>query len=503
MEAMPQTKASGQDADRSGKQEHIPDKDVESTVDSDNGLSTISPIVRQYSPTAPDLPRRIHILGLGSIGKLVAHSLRGIPNPPPITLIFHRPKLLTAWKNSRQKITIQDEGGFKTSRGGFDVELMPEVRRQHGVELEKDEWQLSDIPGVRPHEAAQILQELRHEQQQQQQQESPETDKSTTLPPATPYRRPEKNAYPTSTTPIHNLIVAMKAPHTVAAISAIKHRLLPTSTICFLQNGMGVLDDVSTYCFPDPHTRPIYVQGVITHGVNVPPEVAVRDPFFAVHAGHGTIALGVMPKGGISRSINRAKSGEDEAAENNSRSDLWAPSARYLLRTLTRTPVLCAVGFTPTELLQYQLEKLAINSIINPLTSLLDARNGALLHNFALTRTMRLMLAETSLVIRSLPELAALPNAQNRFSATRLEQMVVSVAERTKENVSSMLADVRAGRRTEVEWINGYVVRRGEEVGVKAVVNYAMMQAVIGKQMMVWREVEGAVPMMGENLAGD
>jgi len=498
MEATLQTRAAGQDADRRGEE------DVRPTDDSDESPSSISPIVRQYSPTAPDLPRRIHILGTGSIGKLVAHSLRGIANPPPVTLMFHRPKLLTAWKNSIQKLTIQDEGGFKTSRGGFDVELMPEVRRQHGVEVEKDEWQLSDVPGVRPHEAAQVLQELRREEQLQQEQSQPETSKRTTPPPTVPYRRPEKNAYPPSNGPIHNLIVAMKAPHTVAAISAIKHRLLPTSTICFLQNGMGVPDDVSTHCFPDPHTRPTYVQGIITHGVNVPPEVAVRDPFFAVHAGHGTIALGVMPKVGISSpSTTVMKSGEDEAAAKDSRSDLWAPSARYLLRTLTRTPVLCAVGFTPTELLQHQLEKLAVNSILNPLTSLLDARNGALLHNFALTRTMRLMLAETSLVIRSLPELAGLPHAQTRFSAARLEQLVVSVAERTRGNVSSMLADVRAGRRTEIEWINGYVVRRGEEVGVKAVVNYAMMQAVIGKQMMVWREVEGAVPVVDERLGRD
>ncbi|KAI7164250.1 hypothetical protein KC352_g26361, partial [Hortaea werneckii] len=167
----------------------------------------------------------------------------------------------------------------------------------------------------------------------------------------------------------------------------------------------------------------------------------------------------------------------------------------YLLRTLTRTPVLAAVGFPPTELLQQQLEKLAVNSILNPLTALIDSRNGDILHNFALTRTMRLMLAETSLVIRSLPELHALPNVDVRFSASRLETLVVSVAHQTRDNISSMLADVRGGRRTEVEFINGYIVRRGEEMGVKCVVNYAMMQAVLGKALITQREVGGDVPV--------
>ncbi|KAI7705436.1 hypothetical protein KC353_g12877, partial [Hortaea werneckii] len=68
------------------------------------------------------LPRRIHMLGTGSIGKLVAHSLRGIPNPPPVSLIFHRYRLLEAWEQGKKVITIEDSG-HQEQRGGFDVEL--------------------------------------------------------------------------------------------------------------------------------------------------------------------------------------------------------------------------------------------------------------------------------------------------------------------------------------------------------------------------------------------
>ena len=168
-----------------------------------------------------------------------------------------------------------------------------------------------------------------------------------------------------------------------------------------------------------------------------------------------------------------------------------------MLRTLARSPVLATVGQTPTEILQAQLEKLAVNATINPITALLDSRNGAVLYNYAITRAMRLLLAEISLVFRSLPELAALPNTLTRFGAERLETLVVGVAYRTRENVSSMCADVRAGRRTEVEFINGYVVKRGEEVGVKCVMNYLVMQLVKGKQAMVDRERDEEVLLSG------
>ncbi|KAI7344982.1 hypothetical protein KC336_g22910, partial [Hortaea werneckii] len=198
---------------------------------------------------------------------------------------------------------------------------------------------------------------------------------------------------------------------------------------------MGVVDEVNKQLFPREEDRPNYVQGIITHGVNVPPAVAERDPFYAVHAGHGTIALGLLPRAETKPQDHPPNPEHDDtaAAANSPSSSASPPShrspaqreawntARYLLRTLTRTPVLAAVGFPPTELLQQQLEKLAVNSILNPLTALIDARNGAILHNFALTRTMRLMLAETSLVIRSLPELHALPNVNVRLSASRLE----------------------------------------------------------------------------------
>ncbi|KAF2482161.1 ketopantoate reductase PanE/ApbA C terminal-domain-containing protein [Neohortaea acidophila] len=421
----------------------------------------LSAIDKQYAATSSAVPRRIHILGTGSIGKLVAHALRGIAKPPPITLIFHRYQLLKAWQEGKQEITIHDDG-HDIPRSGFDVELMQEVRKQHGS------------------------------QQGQQPQQEPPADAS-----------PLPSQSFVSDEPIYNLIVTTKAAITVPALSAVKHRIGPTSTICFLQNGMGIIDEVNAKLFPDEDSRPNYIQGILTHGANVPPEK--KDPFYAVHAGHGSIALGLLPR--AKSTANKSEAADDAPKdEKDIRPKQWAATSRYLLRTLTRCPVLCAVGFTPTELLQQQLEKLVANSVVNPLTALLDNRNGALLYNFALTRTMRLLLAETSHVITHLPELRGLPGLEQRFSTERLETLVVGVANKTKDNISSMLADVRAGRKTEIEYINGYIVKRGEELGVKCLVNYAIMQTVIGKAQMLQRETRGEVATeeeKGRALRGD
>ncbi|PNS19568.1 hypothetical protein CAC42_7412 [Sphaceloma murrayae] len=413
---------------------------------------------QQHSEQAPTT---IHIVGLGAIGKLVAHSLRSIPDSPPVTLIAHRPGLLAEWRRSKREIVIEEDG-HRTARSGFEMELSRPPKRFFGVPVKSSdevEFIYENPEGLPPHEAAAQLKRQRGE--------APPIVEDVS----------ETNLQPgESNEPIHHLIITVKVHLTVSALASLKHRLLPSSTICFLQNGMGVLDEINQHVFPNPDTRPNYLMGIVSHGANTP----AGSPFFAIHAGKGTIALSVMPR--------TARPEIDVSTHVD-----FAPTSRYLMRTLTRSPILAAVGVPPVEFLQQRLEKLAQNAVINPLTVLADARNGALNYNFAFTKVERLLLAEISLVLRSLPELQGLPNVANRFSADRLETLVVSIANKTRLNISSMLADARAGRPTEIRYINGYIIRRGEELGISCVCNYLVQQMVVGKIKMIQDEMTDRV----------
>jgi len=275
--------------------------------------------------------------------------------------------------------------------------------------------------------------------------------------------------------PIYNLIVTVKAPNTVGALLSIQHRLRPESSILFLQNGMGIVDQVNDKVFPDPETRPNYMIGIISHGVNS----HAQGLFAATHAGQGTISMGILPR-------------QNTNADTTPTTPV---SSRYILRTVCRSPVLAAVGATPTEVLQAQLEKLAINAIINPLTAIADARNGAILHNMHFKRAIRLLLAEISLVILAMPELKSLPNLGTRFSTARLEDMVVAVAFRTANNISSMLADIQHGKQSEIDYMNGYIVKRGEELGITCFMNFMITQLIKGKQQVVDHEKNEELPL--------
>jgi 2-dehydropantoate 2-reductase len=425
----------------------------------DSPSSAPEPPSAAFYRTTPPLDPRIHILGVGNVGRFVAHALRGIPRPPPVTLLLPRSGMLRQWEESPRRLVVHTEGESE-ARGGFDAEVAAPRIRVHGREIDSD-----PCPGE-------------------------------------------------SNEPINSLIVANKTPSVLQYLSAVKHRLNPRSVICFLQNGMGLIERVNAEIFPDPETRPYYMIGINSHGLSS----VSGDPFATTHAGFGTISLSIMPHERdrapapfepsphmsphpYSSPASKAKSLSANSAD--ALNDLprptpattrWTPNQRYLLRTLLRTPILSATAFSPPDLLQLQLEKLAINCVVNPLTVMLDARNGAILYNFGLTRTMRLLLAEISLVIRSLPELQYMPNLAQRFDAGRLETLVVGVANRTRDNISSMLADVRAGRPTEIDYINGYIVRRGEELGIRCLTNYFLLNLVKGKQNMVSLEKGDALP---------
>jgi 2-dehydropantoate 2-reductase len=106
--------------------------------------------------------------------------------------------------------------------------------------------------------------------------------------------------------------------------------------------------------------------------------------------------------------------------------------------------------------------KLVINAAINPLTTLLRVTNGELLER----HTARELLAEAASEAASV---AAMLGVRLPYPDPVLA--VEEVARNTAGNHSSMLQDVLRGTTTEIEAINGAIVRAGEQTGVPTPIN--------------------------------
>jgi len=103
-----------------------------------------------------------------------------------------------------------------------------------------------------------------------------------------------------------------------------------------------------------------------------------------------------------------------------------------------------------------------INVGINALGTLLNVRNGELLkgkHSLALQREL---VAEAT-------EVAAKKGIELMYEDMSHE--VAAICEKTSGNINSMLQDVRNKRKTEIDFINGAIVREGERLNVPTPVN--------------------------------
>lgn len=211
----------------------------------------------------------------------------------------------------------------------------------------------------------------------------------------------------------------------------------------FAQNGKGTTEEITTNLFPDPATRPAYLPTVMWHGIHS------TSPFSSIHAGVGYLS--------ISAPADR-------------------PQARYLLDSVVGVPAMHARETTEDELLAQQLEKLILNTVLNPVTAIFRVLNGEMVTLPPLARLWRAMLLESSTILRAWPGIQAVEDIENRFGFEMLTTMIIGKCEMTAKNKSSMLQDVEAGRGLEIQYINGWLVARGKELGAEVKLNERVMQ---------------------------
>lgn len=106
--------------------------------------------------------------------------------------------------------------------------------------------------------------------------------------------------------------------------------------------------------------------------------------------------------------------------------------------------------------------KLLINVAINPLAAICGVTNGELRHEPLISQAESTML-EAASIARVL--------GISILSDGELLSNLHSVLDSTADNICSMLADVKAGRETEIDVLCGQVVSRGEQLGVPTPLN--------------------------------
>ncbi|MDD5116866.1 MAG: 2-dehydropantoate 2-reductase [Candidatus Omnitrophica bacterium] len=226
------------------------------------------------------------------------------------------------------------------------------------------------------------------------------------------------------------ILLCVKSFHTKSAVEQIKPLLGQNTRILTLQNGMGNIEIISELAGEER-----VIGGVTSEGATLLDAGRIR------HAGRGETIIGMISgKTPVEmRSIREVfnKCGFEAKMTRDIKALIWS--------------------------------KLIINAGINALTAITGLPNGKLTEFEGTKRILRDTVTEAARVAK-----------RKRVKLLYDDPLakVEAVCESTAANLSSMLQDVLRKKRTEIDYINGVVVRLGQELGIPVPANKFLVDLV-------------------------
>lgn len=217
-------------------------------------------------------------------------------------------------------------------------------------------------------------------------------------------------------------IVFVKSIHTAAAAQTASRLAGQTGLVITLQNGMGNADTLAAAMTPSQ-----VIAGTTSHGATF------LEPGAICHAGVGDTIIGPLAMAGMT--------GAEKVAEHFCRAGIATRVVEDVHSVLWA--------------------KLLVNVGINAITALTGIANGQLLNQEQTRQLSRAAVEEAMTVAR----------AQGITIDGDPVEKVFQVAAATGLNRSSMGQDVDNQRMTEIDAINGFIVKSAETAGVEVPVN--------------------------------
>lgn len=143
---------------------------------------------------------------------------------------------------------------------------------------------------------------------------------------------------------------------------------------------------------------------------------------------------------------------------------LDAPNS--MIQCLLETPDLEASLSTPDGVKEAQLQKLAVNALVNPLTAVFRCKTGQLFDQPPRLALMKALLEETGEIMRATQSQPSQKPGNSSFANETLLALVLRSARRVGAGKSSTLQDIELGRRTEIDYMNGYLVLQAKRLGL-------------------------------------
>jgi 2-dehydropantoate 2-reductase len=221
------------------------------------------------------------------------------------------------------------------------------------------------------------------------------------------------------------VLFCVKTTDTADTARELAPLLAPNAVVVSLQNGVDNAERIRAASGLDAVRAVVYVAA------------AVKAPGHIQHFGRGDLVIGPETERTKGLAAQFVRGGVPCRVSNNIEGELWV--------------------------------KFIANCALNPVSAIGQAKYGRIADSPNAVKLLEMVGDEVLAVARAAG--ITLPGVEDRAAALAIS---MKIATQIREQLSSTGQDLSRGKRTEIESLNGHIVRRGAELGVPTPANHAL-----------------------------
>ncbi|KAH7264795.1 ketopantoate reductase PanE/ApbA C terminal-domain-containing protein [Fusarium redolens] len=273
---------------------------------------------------------------------------------------------------------------------------------------------------------------------------------------------------------IDELIVTGRGFEAVKAIVSVKDRIDDKTSICLLNDGMGVLERVREEIFDGTQPEPNFYLGHMSHALVFNRN---RDSVKQLKTGR-TIFTKADPI------LNAQK-------------ELYTPAEQQpsLMHSLKRVKELNTTFSTYEHWLRFKLPSMMFTAAVEPVCVLLDLPYQGLMDNRSAQKMMNQLLAEMALVTENMPEVKDSPDLIKFLRGEGLKKFCYRRITGKSKAPSDLLQRINKGLQTDMNYQNGYFLKRAKILGIDTPTNQLMVQMIKARRAEQLAKLQSIIPV--------
>lgn len=276
---------------------------------------------------------------------------------------------------------------------------------------------------------------------------------------------------------IQQLLVTGRGFEAVKAVASVKDRIDENTTICLMNDGMGVLEEVREKIFDGTNTEPTFMLGHMSHAL-------------VFNRNRGSVKELKAGRTVLTRADSSLRSVKG----------LHASPDLALLKSLQLAPALKASTSPYDRWLKFKLPSMIFTAAVEPVCVLLDLPYNGLLHNRSAQKMMNKLLDEIARVVENLPEVQGSAELLNFLQGEGLKRFCYRRITGKAMAPSDLVKRIEKGLQTDMNYQNGYFLKRAKTLGLEMPTNKLMVQMVKARRAEAMERRKAYIPVQEASM---